>query len=110
MLIVPAELVKKIDDNRGGMGQAEFIDFLIDSRLEEKPKGQAYVTKDELIAFEQDIKQLLKSTLDFFVGYGLELGKPSPRAEFEDLSKKLRGLEDDQVSEGEGGEARIKWK
>jgi len=33
MLIVPAELIKKIDDNRGDMSQAEFIDFLIDSQL-----------------------------------------------------------------------------
>ena len=35
MLIVPAETVKKIDDNRGDMSQAEFIEFLIDSQLRE---------------------------------------------------------------------------
>ena len=35
MLIVPAELVKKIDDNRGDMTQAEFIELLIDSKLYE---------------------------------------------------------------------------
>ena len=29
MLIMPAELVRKIDENRGDMSQAEFISFLI---------------------------------------------------------------------------------
>ena len=40
MLILPAELVKKIDDNRGDMSQAEFINFLIDTPLKEKTKKQ----------------------------------------------------------------------
>ena len=35
MLIMPAELIKKIDENRGDMSQAEFIDFLIESQLKE---------------------------------------------------------------------------
>jgi hypothetical protein len=29
MLIVDAELIKRIDDNRGDMGRSEFIDFLL---------------------------------------------------------------------------------
>ena len=33
MLVVPAELVKKIDENRGGLSQAEFLSFLIDNSL-----------------------------------------------------------------------------
>ncbi len=113
MLIVPVELVKKIDDNRGDMSQTEFIDFLIDSQLKQEAKKQEekeYATKEEIRAFEQDIKRLLKSFLDFFVSYGLELGKQSPKAEFEELSSKLQELEDDLASEGKGGKATIKWK
>ena len=114
MLIIPAELVRKIDENRGDMPQAEFIEFLIDSQLKEKVKESAeekkFATKDEIRSFEEDIKKLLKSFLDFFVGYGLELGKPSPKAEFEELSAKLHELENDLASEGKGGEAKIKWK
>ena len=52
MLIVPAELIKKIDENRGDMSQAEFIDFLIGSQLKEEPKGQQYATKEEIHALE----------------------------------------------------------
>ena len=113
MLIVPVELVKKIDDNRGDMSQAEFIDFLINSQLKQEAKEQEekeYATKEEIRSFEQDIKRLLKSFLDFFVSYGLELGKQSPKAEFEELSSKLRELEDDLASEDKGKEAKIKWK
>lgn len=113
MLIVPAELVKKIDDNRGDMSQAEFIDFLIDGQLKEEAKEQEekeYATKEEMRAFEQDIKGLLRSFLNFFVSYGLELGKQSPKTEFEELSSRLQELEDDLASEDKGKEATIKWK
>ena len=127
MLIVPAELVKKIDDNRGDMTQAEFIELLIDSKLyessgiykflnnqlKEENKEQKYVTKEEIRSLEQDIKKLLRSFLDFFVSYGLELGKQSPKAEFEELSSKLQELEKDLASDGKGGKggkATIKWK
>jgi len=113
MLIVPAEIVKKIDDNRGDMSQAEFIEFLIDSQLretKEKAKEQVYVTKEEISVFEEDIKGLLRRSLDFFVSYGLELGKHSPKSEFEELSGRLRELESDLGSEDDKKEAKIKWK
>jgi len=133
MLILPAEVIKKIDDNRGDLSQAEFINFLIenqlkgdgtekqqagreeilsliDSQLKEAAEKQHYATREEIQAFEQDIKSLLKNCLDFFVSYGLELGKQSPKAEFEELSGKLEELKNHLGSEGEGKEARIKWK
>ncbi len=110
MLIVPAELIRKIDENCGDMGQAEFIEFLIDSQLKEEPKGQRYATKEEIRSLELDIKKLLKSFVDFFVSYGLELGKQPAKTEFEELSNKLQGLEEDLASENSKGEAKIKWK
>ncbi len=110
MLIVPAELVKKIDENRGDMSQAEFINFLIDSQLKKETKEPQYATKEEVYSLEQDMKKLLKSFLDFFISYGLELGKQSPEAEFEELSSKLQGLQKDLDSDSEKGEATIKWK
>jgi molecular chaperone DnaK (HSP70) len=134
MLIMPAEIVKKIDENRGDLSQAEFINFLIEnqfksegaekqaaasreeilslieSQLKEAAKKQHYTTREEIQAFEQDIKVLLKSCLDFFVSYGLELGKDSPKEEFEELNNKLEELENHLNSEGESKEARIKWK
>jgi hypothetical protein len=118
MLIMPAELVKKIDENRGDMSQAEFIGFLIDDQLhpegkETKHRGkeESYVTRTELRSLEQDIKQLMRSFIDFFVNYGLEIGKQSPKAEFEELVNKLQGLEKELDSDNENDKkATIKWK
>ena len=113
MLIVPTELVRKIDENRGDMSQAEFIEFLINSQLQEtkeKTKEHQYVTKDELRIFQEDVKGLLRRSLDFFVSYGLELGKQAPKSEFDELTSRLHELEEDLTSEGETKEAKIKWK
>jgi hypothetical protein len=113
MLIVPTELVRKIDENRGDMSQAEFIEFLINSQLQEtkeKTKEHQYVTKEELHVFQEDVRSLLRRSLDFFVSYGLELGKHSPKAEFEELTGRLHELEEDLASEADKKEAKIKWK
>ena len=106
IIIMPAELVKKMDDNRGDMSQASFIEFLIDSQLKHESKD-GYVTKEEIQSFEQDIKKLFKSFFDFAISYGLELGNQSPQAEFEELVSKLEGLEKDLILHakyGKGGD------
>lgn len=137
MLIVPAELVTKIDANRGDLGQAEFINFLIDSLLNKKTdEKQApgkdeiesiktelkkllikeedikkkYATKEELQSFMNDNRRLLKSFLDFFIGYGLEMGKQSSNNELVEITSKLKDLEEELAAEEEGGEVKIKWK
>ena len=137
MLIVPAELIKKINDNRGDLSQAEFIDFIIEERLGEKTKEQGkvtreeieslkkdikqillkgaaeekkYATKEEIQVFQEDTKKLIKSFLDFFIGYGLELNKQPAGDGLKELAKKLEGLEGGLPDENEGGEVKIKWK
>jgi hypothetical protein len=55
---------------------------------------------------EQDLKRLLKNFLDFFVSYGLELGKQAPGTEFEELSGRLQRLENDLGSDSESAEAK----
>lgn len=94
MLIVDAELVKKIDDNRGDIGRSEFINFLIESGLKEKEEGkkQGSVTRDEFHQFQEGTKELLRNFLEFFISYGLELGKQPSDNEFEQLARKLQSL------------------
>ncbi|MFC2035691.1 hypothetical protein ACFLUJ_06170 [Chloroflexota bacterium] len=110
MLIVPVELIKKIDSNRGDMSQAEFISFLIDNQLKQDTKEPQYATREEVYSFEQDIRKLLRSFLDFFMNYGVELGKESTETEFGELTSKLHGLQKELDSESEKGTATIKWK
>ena len=92
MLIVDAELVKKIDDNRGDVGRSEFIDFLIESQFKGESKNQGGVTREEFRQFQEGTKELLRNFLEFFISYGLELGKQPKDKEFEQLSQRLQAL------------------
>ena len=92
MLIVDAELVKKIDDNRGDLSRSEFIDFLIDNQLKEESKRHDGVSREEFHQFQEGTKELLRSFLEFFISYGLELGKQPNDKEFEQLGQKLQAL------------------
>ena len=133
MLIIPSELVKKIDENRSDLSQAEFIHFLIHNALEENTKepsyatkedlkaleeklnkfsqihSKKYVTQEELDVFEQDLKKLIKQFIDFFISYGLELGKQVPLSELEEFTGKLGELESN-LPPGGGKEVKIKYK
>ena len=95
MLIVDAELAKKIDDNRGDLARSQFINFLIDSQLKEKEEGkkQGSVSREEFSQFQEGTKDLLRNFLEFFISYGLELGKQPSDSEFEQLTKKLQSLD-----------------
>ncbi len=132
------ELVKKITDNRGDLSQTDFVSFLIDSQLKDEakskaavsreefddlrqdvkklldrvggPKDSKFVTKIELASFQQDTKRLLKNFVDFFIGYGLEIGKDSPIADLEELTSQLEDIDKKSESSEEGREVKIKWK
>jgi hypothetical protein len=113
ILILPSEVVKRIDENRGDLSQADFIETLIDNQFKEKEKTHEtkYATKEEMDSFQEDMKRLLRSFLDFFVAYGLDIGKQSPTDELEALTTKLQGLQKDIGSDNDkGGKATIRWK
>jgi len=92
MLIVDAEVARKIDENRGDMNRSDFINFLIDSCLKEASGKQNYITKEEFNQFQEGTRELLRNFLDFFISYGLELGKQPKDKTFEELSHKLQAL------------------
>lgn len=92
MLILEAEVVKRIDENRGDMNRSDFINFLIDSQFKESPGKENYATKAELHHLETSLKEVLRSFLDFFISYGLELGKTPTAKDSDDLREKLQAL------------------
>ncbi len=94
MLIVDAEVARKVDENRGDMSRSEFLNFLIDSQLKETEEvgNQDYVNKEEFQQFAQGMRELLRNFLEFFLTYGLELGKQPQDKTFEELSQKLKTL------------------
>jgi hypothetical protein len=94
MLIVDSDVIRKMDENRGDMCISDFISFLIDSQLKQDVNGRNndHITKEEFIQFEQGIRELLRNFLEFFLSYGLELGKQPTDRELEKLSQKLKAL------------------
>jgi hypothetical protein len=93
MLIVDAELIGKIDANRGDFSRSEFINFLIDRILDESDKpanGKTeWITREEFQESQQSIKELLRSFLEFFVSYEMEVGKKPENSDLDDLLKKF---------------------
>jgi hypothetical protein len=98
MLIVDEETLARIDENRGDMSRSEFIKFLIENQLGENESATAtaikpqYVDREEFQEFQQGMKDLLKRFLDFFISYGLELGKEPKDGTFSELVQKLQSL------------------
>jgi len=92
MLVLDAELVKKIDENRGDLSFSEFINFLIDNQMNERKQKINGVSREEFRQFQEGTKELLRRFLEFFISYGLELGKQTGDEEFQELSQKLRTL------------------
>jgi hypothetical protein len=96
MLIVDNELLQRIDENRGDMSRSEFINFLLDNQLGEESDETAinnqFVTREEYQEFAIGMKDLLRRFLDFFISYGLELGKEPKDNTFSELVQKLQTL------------------
>lgn len=93
MLIVDAEIARKIDENRGDLSCSEFLGFLVENRLkgESSPDGK-YINREEFQQFSQGMKELLRNFLDFFISYGLELGGEPKDQTYDELCKKLQIL------------------
>ena len=53
MLVVDAELVKKIDENRGDLTRSEFVNLLIDSQLKGEDERRDGVTREEFRQFQE---------------------------------------------------------
>lgn len=96
MLIVDAEVAQRVNENRSDLSASEFISILIDGHLKETTSvhnnGNNHVTKEEFRQFEQGIRDLLRSFLEFFLSYGLELSKEPTIENLDQLSEKLKSL------------------
>ncbi len=96
IVVLPAELVVKVDENRGDMSRAEFIDLLLDSHLgnDSEEQNPEFVTRESLADFERGRKELLRSFMEFFVTYSLEIGKEPGDRDLESLTERLKEAPD----------------
>jgi len=93
IMVVKDDIVKQIDKNRGEMNRTEFVSYLIQSQLKECQNPPNYVTKEEFQQFTQKIVELLHNFLQFFVSYGMALGKRQQDVEFQVLNQQLESLD-----------------
>jgi hypothetical protein len=93
IMVVKDDVVKQIDENRGEMNRTEFVSYLIQSQLKGYHDQKNYVTREEFQQFTQKIVELLHNFLQFFVSYGMVLGKRQQDVEFQVLNQQLESLD-----------------
>ena len=93
IMVVKEDIVKQIDENRGEMNRTEFVNYLIQYQLKECYNQQDYVTKEEFQQFTKEIMDLMHNFLQFFVSYGMALGRPPHNEDFHSLSQQLESLD-----------------
>lgn len=101
IMVVKEDVVKQIDENRGEMNRTEFVNYLIQSQLKKSYSQQDYITKEEFQKFSQEIMELLHNFLQFFVSYGIVLGKQPPHEFLSAFSQQLESLEDNSDEEAQ---------
>lgn len=92
IMVVKEDVVKQIDEHRGEMNRTEFVNYLIQCQLKECANEKQYVAEEEFQAFTRQIMELLHNFLQFFISYGMSLGRESPAADIQALSQQLESF------------------
>jgi lipase chaperone LimK len=98
MLIVDSDLLARIDDNRGELSRTEFLYHLINNAMGEEPAEETlpdqnqYLKREEFERYTQDMRDLLKRFLDFFLYNNMAVSAGSGNGEFDDMARQLQSL------------------
>lgn len=93
IMVVKEDVVKQIDNNRGELNRTEFVNHLIQCQLKEYYGDKEYVAKSEFQHFTEQMTGLLNDFLQFFVTYGMALGRGNPTMEIEALTEQLKAFQ-----------------
>jgi hypothetical protein len=93
IMVVKEDVVKQIDRNRGEMNRTEFVNYLIQAQLKACENQHHYVSREEFLHSNQEIVELLRNFLQFFVSYGMAMGKRRSDDDFQSLRRQLESLE-----------------
>jgi hypothetical protein len=92
IMVVKEDVVKQIDENRGEMNRTEFVNYLIQCQLKEMDNQKKCVTKEDFQAFTRQMTDVLHNFLEFFVSYGMSMGKAQAEDEVQLLNKQLESF------------------
>jgi hypothetical protein len=90
IMVVKQDVVKQIDQNRGEMNRTEFVNYLIQCQLREISDPKKHVSREEFQLFARQVTELLHDFLEFFISYGMALGRGQHEAEIQSLSQQLQ--------------------
>ena len=93
VMVVKEDVVKQIDEHRGEMNRTEFVNHLIQYQLKECYNRHDYINTEEFKRFTQEIMDLLHNFLQFFVSYGMAMGKRQEIEDFQALNQQLESLD-----------------
>ena len=92
IMVVKEDIVKQIDENRGEMNRTEFVNYLIQCQLKEQNGQKKSVSKEEFQNFTRQMTDTLHNFLQFFVSYGMSMGKDQQENDVQTLNKQLESL------------------
>ena len=92
IMVVKEDIVRQIDENRGELNRTEFVNYLIQCQLKDQCDQQQFATREEIEGFMRQIMELLHNFLQFFVSYGMSLGKPQENEDLKLLNEQLESL------------------
>jgi hypothetical protein len=92
IMVVKEDVVKQIDEHRGEMNRTEFVNYLIQYQLNQQMNQKKSVSEEEFQCFTHQMMDLLHNFLQFFVSYGMSMGKSQQDADVQALNKQLESL------------------
>jgi hypothetical protein len=92
IMVVKEDVVKQIDEYRGEMNRTEFVNYLIQCQLKDHSGSKKGVSKEEFQAYTRQMTDTLHNFLQFFVSYGMSMGKSQQDADIQLLNKQLEAL------------------
>jgi hypothetical protein len=92
IMVVKEDVVKQIDEHRGEMNRTEFVNYLLQCQLKEQNTQKKGVSKEEYQAFTRQMTDTLHNFLQFFVSYGMSMGKTQADTDVQLLNKQLESL------------------
>jgi uncharacterized pyridoxal phosphate-containing UPF0001 family protein len=101
IMVVKEDVVKQIDDNRGEMNRTEFVNYLIQCQLKDQNSQKKGVSKQEFQSYTRQMTDLLHNFLQFFVSYGMSMGKTQQEEDVQALNKQLESFLNNEDNTGE---------
>jgi hypothetical protein len=92
IMVVKQDVVRQIDQNRGEMNRTEFVNYLIQCQLREFTEPKQYICREEFQSFARQVTGLLHDFLEFFVSYGMAMGRGLHEGDIQSLTEQLHSF------------------